>query len=445
MSQNRPLIAIPPSNLCEAGVAGEVSRAYTVLPCATVADLNDTVEFFTSLGFKVERIFPADNPRVVELLGHASRLRLERNNAAAPLPAVAHSPPIVTDASSASLSVVSQGGARAISRLRLLLRHLPPGVVATSGAFGSNCGELVAPNGTVVELAVEKDQSMALPELQSELVICKGGAWTTGRAGMRYLDLLPGRLGGRFIASLIHIPTGGPVPDYVHFHRVRFQLIYVVKGWVRVVYEDQGQAFVMESGDCVLQPPQIRHRVLESSSDLYVVEVGCPAEHDTMADHDLELPTASHKPMRDFGGQRFCRHRATESMWKPWRTPGSECRDTGIEAATNGLLGVRVLRQGKSDAKIQEPSARCSVHNGELLFCCVLAGKVDLRFHTSSPALEITTSTTGHRSSSASVEESLEAFEAFSVPSGMPYELDASADAEWLEVTLPGELQIVEA
>ena len=46
---------------------------------------------------------------------------------------------------------------------------------------------------------------------------------------MRYRDLIP-RLGGRFIASHILIDQGGPVSDYVHFHSVRFQMIYCHNG-----------------------------------------------------------------------------------------------------------------------------------------------------------------------------------------------------------------------
>ena len=86
-----------------------------------------------------------------------------------------------------------------------------------------------------------------------------------GRAGMLYRDLIPSRLGGRYIASHITIPDGGPVADWVHFHRIALQMIFVRRGWVRVVYEDQGEPFVMNAGDMVLQPPEIRHRVLESS------------------------------------------------------------------------------------------------------------------------------------------------------------------------------------
>eukprot|EP01052_Picozoa_sp_SAG31_P001309 SAG31_NODE_44_length_31168_cov_16.507290_19_plen_124_part_00 len=60
----------------------------------------------------------------------------------------------------------------------------------------------------------------------------------------------------------------------VHFHRVAFQIIYCLKGWVRLSYEGQGPPFVLRAGDCVLQPPTIRHRVLESGDGLEVVELG---------------------------------------------------------------------------------------------------------------------------------------------------------------------------
>ena len=124
-----------------------------------------------------------------------------------------------------------------------------------------------------------------------------------GRAGMRYRDLIPDRWGGSFVASHITIPEGGPVPDYVHFHKVRFQMIFVKSGWVRLVYEDQGEPFVMVAGDCVLQPPEIRHRVLESSPGLEVIEIGCPALHETIADWSLALPNGTGDAARAWEGQ----------------------------------------------------------------------------------------------------------------------------------------------
>jgi mannose-6-phosphate isomerase-like protein (cupin superfamily) len=204
-----------------------------------------------------------------------------------------------------------------------------------------------------------------IPPSTQEFVITRAstGAWTPGRAGMQYRDLIPGHLGGRYIASHIRIPDGGPVNDYVHHHRVRFQMIFVRKGWVRVVYEDQGPPFVMHEGDCVLQPPGIRHRVLESSPGLEVIEIGCPADHETFRDHDLALPTPTLNPGRNFGGQRFVHDVAATATWH--RAIGSTYRDTGIGAATNNLASVRLLR-------IADTSERA--HNGDFLFFYVLQG-----------------------------------------------------------------------
>ena len=170
------------------------------------------------------------------------------------------------------------------------------------------------------------------------------GEWSTGRAGMQYRDLIPDRCGGRYIASHIRIPVGGPVPDYVHHHDVDFQMIYCYRGWVKVVYEDQGPPFVLEAGDCVLQPPHIRHRVLECSDHMEVIEVSSPAEHETRVDHDMDLPTAEFNMTRSYGGQQFVRHQADKATWTPGPYKGVEARDTGIGQATSGLASVMVLR-----------------------------------------------------------------------------------------------------
>src|SRR5262245_41389062 len=197
-------------------------------------------------------------------------------------------------------------------------------------------------------------------------------AWYVGRAGMQYRDLIPGRLGGQFIASHIRILDGGETQDYVHYHKALFQMIYCKAGWVRVVYEDQGPPFTLEAGDCVLQPPEIRHRVLESSPGLEVIEVACPAEYETLADHDLQLPTREVLPDRLFGGQRFVRHRAREASWAPSRIDGFVARDTGIAAATNGLAAARVV---KSDSEI---TAMAKGHTGAFLFLFILHGEIGM-------------------------------------------------------------------
>jgi quercetin dioxygenase-like cupin family protein len=186
---------------------------------------------------------------------------------------------------------------------------------------------------------------------------------------MLYRDLIPGRLGGRYIASHISIPEGGLVADWVHYHRAALQLIIVRRGWVRVVYEDQGEPFVMNEGDLVLQPPLIRHRVLESSPGLEVVEISAPALHETLADHELELPNGVH-PTRMFGSQRFLRHVAAETPWTPFN--GGEAQETAIIEATAGLAEARTIRPGTSRAMSFDP------HEGELVFGFVLDGTAEL-------------------------------------------------------------------
>jgi quercetin dioxygenase-like cupin family protein len=213
---------------------------------------------------------------------------------------------------------------------------------------------------------------VAMPPLMPafELSRLADTGWGTGRAGMLYRDLLPSRQGGRFSASHIRIPDAGPVPDEVHFHKVRFQLIFCVAGWVRLVYEGQGDDFVLSAGDCVLQPPTIRHRVVESSGGLEVVELTGPAVHETWFDPEMSLPTP--RQHRLFHGQPFVLHRAAQATWTPWRDGGFECRDTGIGAATGGAAGARVVR-AKAAAE-----SRLAEHDGELQFWFVLSGEVGL-------------------------------------------------------------------
>jgi len=188
---------------------------------------------------------------------------------------------------------------------------------------------------------------------------------------MEYRDLIPGRLGGRMIASHIRLTKGGDVPDYVHYHKVKFQMIYCLAGSIRVVYEDQGGPFWLNPGDCVLQPPEIRHRVLECTAGSEVVEVGMPAVHETWVEHEIKLPTREIKPDRIFNGQRFVRHIAAEAAWTQSEIDGIEMRDTGISAVTNDRADVRVLRPGSGSVL---PAKYTKMR--EIVFCFVLTGSV---------------------------------------------------------------------
>lgn len=249
-----------------------------------------------------------------------------------------------------------------------------------------------------------------------ELTRFAAAGWGEGRAGMQYRDLLPSRQGGRFIASHIRIVEAGPVADEVHFHHdVRFQLIACVAGWVRLVYEAQGEDFVLGPGDVVLQPPGIRHRVLESAAGTEVVELACPAVHETRFDTSMTLPTS--RLDRRFGGQRFVLHRAADAAWATWRSVPFECRDTGITAATDGTVGARIVQAG-GGAELAS-----TAHDGELQFWFVLGGTARILLP-------------------GRADECLSRGDAVAVPAGVPYGLSiGSGGCELLEVTVPAQLE----
>ena len=349
-------------------------------------DLHADLAFYGDrLGFRLESIFPADDPAAAVMSGHGLRIRLER------------------------------GANEAPGTIRLLCER--PEEIA-GGEIG-----LQAPNGTRIEICA-RSPALARPPTRHALVVQRvdeAASWVAGRADMQYRDLIPGRLGGAVIASHIRIPKGGPVPDMVHFHTVTFQLIYCRRGWFDLVYEDQGPPFRLEAGDCVVQPPKIRHRVLESSDNGEVIELGVPAEHLTTIDHELALPTATFDPRRDFGGQRFCRHRLRDAAWTAWRLPGFEARRTGVDDATGGVANVEVARtvNGAEDGA----AAVVTSHDADILFTFVLRGGMRLR--ASGPGAQ-----------------DLRAGDAFTVPpqTRTAYER-CSADLELLQVSLPGRFE----
>ena len=66
-----------------------------------------------------------------------------------------------------------------------------------------------------------------------------------------------------------------------HYHDVQFQMIYVLKGWMKGAYEGAG-VITMREGTCWLQPPKIKHTVLDYSDDCELLEIIMPADFDTV-------------------------------------------------------------------------------------------------------------------------------------------------------------------
>ncbi|MBX5471000.1 MAG: cupin domain-containing protein [Acetobacteraceae bacterium] len=66
-----------------------------------------------------------------------------------------------------------------------------------------------------------------------------------------------------------------------HYHNVAFQMVYVLKGWIKNEFEGQGE-HLMREGSAWIQPPGIRHTVLDYSADCEVLEIILPAEFETV-------------------------------------------------------------------------------------------------------------------------------------------------------------------
>lgn len=348
------------------------SQAQLLIP---VQDLTSEMDFFIVFGFRLEQIYPADDPAVAVLSGHGLQLRLDR--AAVGAPPVLH---LLSDHPEEFPTLTtSPGGTQMVLRAQTYQLHFPP---------------------TAHHFEVRR--------------LADADAWVIGRAGMLYRDLVPNRLRGSMIASHIRIPEGGPVPDMVHYHTIGFQLIYCLQGWVKLVYEDQGPPFILHAGECVTQPPEIRHRVLEASDGLEVIEIGVPADHMTTIDHTLELPTDTYRPERKFQGQRFCRHQLAEAVWQPWRITGFEYRDTGVEVATAGMADVKVIRNSSTDIGLAQLG-----HTQDILFTFVLAGSTTL-IADDQPDHPLTPG------------------DAFVIPPNWSYQLsNCSEDLEFIEISLP--------
>ena len=116
----------------------------------------------------------------------------------------------------------------------------------------------------------------------------KDAVFTQGlRDFLEYRDLgIAQATHGRFRAHLLRVKKDRKGEQDMHTtglhqHLCEFQMFYVLKGWVRFVYEGQEGELTFHAGDCVLQPAAIVHNELTCSDDLEILEIYSPAVHET--------------------------------------------------------------------------------------------------------------------------------------------------------------------
>jgi hypothetical protein len=76
-------------------------------------------------------------------------------------------------------------------------------------------------------------------------------------------------------------PCEPDVVSKLHFHAVDFQMVYVLKGWVKTYMEGVGET-TFQTGSSWTQPSRIKHLVMDYSDDAELLEVILPAEFKTV-------------------------------------------------------------------------------------------------------------------------------------------------------------------
>src|SRR5262249_36924484 len=95
------------------------------------------------------------------------------------------------------------------------------------------------------------------------------------RAYAKYRDLgIKDATHGAAQAHVIRLvgPCNPAEVSKLHFHDIEFQMVYVLKGWIKTYMEGQGE-LLMKEGGCWTQPPKVRHMILDYSDDVELLEV----------------------------------------------------------------------------------------------------------------------------------------------------------------------------
>ncbi|MGB6535062.1 MAG: cupin domain-containing protein [Xanthobacteraceae bacterium] len=152
----------------------------------------------------------------------------------------------------------------------------PPRKIAASGRVRT-AGKRT-PNAARAAASAPRRQTFVASHIHSE-------SFETGlRAYAQYRDLgIAAATGGLARAHVIKMvpPCDPAVVSKRHFHDVEFQMIYVLKGWLKAEYEGAG-VVTMREGSCWLQPPKIKHAVLDYSDDCELLEIILPADFKTV-------------------------------------------------------------------------------------------------------------------------------------------------------------------
>jgi hypothetical protein len=104
------------------------------------------------------------------------------------------------------------------------------------------------------------------------------------RAYAKYRDLgVAEASAGLARAHVIRLmgPCDPSVVSKLHFHDLDFQMVYVLKGWVKTYMDGVGET-TFETGSSWTQPPKIKHLIMDYSDDVELLEIVLPADFKTV-------------------------------------------------------------------------------------------------------------------------------------------------------------------
>jgi len=124
-----------------------------------------------------------------------------------------------------------------------------------------------------------------------------------------YRDLgIKAATGGRVIAHLVRANAAPEKGTGSHIHEADFQIVYMMKGWARFMYEDKDT--LVSAGDCVHQRPGVVHYLYDYPPDMEYLGIVSPADFGSV---EVEGPAPCQPPRH---GRARTRRRA-----RPVRRP----------------------------------------------------------------------------------------------------------------------------
>ncbi len=123
----------------------------------------------------------------------------------------------------------------------------------------------------------KSDSKLSIAELTESAFTASGR-----REFLAFRDLQVGSsTSGKFGAVVIRAKKGMESPTGWHYHVCEAQVIYMLKGWAEMEFED-GRTVTVREGACISIPPGCLHNEIRTSDNMEALEFTSPAVMETV-------------------------------------------------------------------------------------------------------------------------------------------------------------------